>query len=161
LADGIGQVLVVPVLHDRLVIVEVHLRRPADHVQVDDVLGLGGVMRADRRGALGAAGFFLTEERRQRPHANGVPAGAGEVPAGEVQAKVMEWMHGVTPVGDSRSECATILSTRSASRYLFNTSSKFIIWFTSIVHAASVAASSVASGFDSPTAMSFFASSGF
>ena len=40
-ADRVGQVLVVPLLHHRLVVVQIHLRRPADHVQIDDVLGLG------------------------------------------------------------------------------------------------------------------------
>ena len=41
-ANGIGQVLVVPIAHLRLVIEEVHLAWSADHVQVDDVLRLGG-----------------------------------------------------------------------------------------------------------------------
>src|SRR5262249_4383583 len=44
--------------------------------------------------------------------------------------------------------------------YLFNTSSRFISWFDSIVHAASVGGSSAASGCDSPTAISCRASLG-
>ena len=57
LADRVGQVLVVPVVHLRLVVVEVHLRRAADHVQIDDVLGLGGrsACRRRRSAAVGRA----------------------------------------------------------------------------------------------------------
>ena len=43
---GIGQILVEPLVHLRLVIVQIHLRRTADHVQIDDLLGLGRKMRA-------------------------------------------------------------------------------------------------------------------
>ena len=43
-ADRFGQVLVVPLVHHRLVVEQVHLRRPADHVQVDDVLRFAGEM---------------------------------------------------------------------------------------------------------------------
>ena len=42
LANGVGQVLVVPLLHYRLVVEQIHLRRTADHVQVDDPFGVGG-----------------------------------------------------------------------------------------------------------------------
>ena len=37
-ADGVGQVLIEPFLHLRLVVVQVHLRRAADHVEIDHVL---------------------------------------------------------------------------------------------------------------------------
>ena len=46
IADRFGQVLVVPVVHDGLVIEQIHLRRTADHVQIDDLLRLGREVRA-------------------------------------------------------------------------------------------------------------------
>ena len=46
--DRVGQVLVVELVHLRLVVVQVHLRRPADHVQVDHLLGLGGEVQPRR-----------------------------------------------------------------------------------------------------------------
>ena len=52
--DRVGQVLVVPLVHRRLVVIHVHLRRPADHVQIDHLLGLGGEMK--RAGQWAAAG---------------------------------------------------------------------------------------------------------
>ena len=55
----------------------------------------------------------------------------------------------------------TLLLNEFARHYLFSTSSRFISSFASIVHAASAGGSSVGSAFDSPTAISFFASSGF
>jgi hypothetical protein len=69
-ADRLGQVLVVPLLHLRLVVVEVELRRPADHVQVDDVLGLGREVGQDRLVRL-----FL---HRRRPRAAADPRERGE-----------------------------------------------------------------------------------
>ena len=45
-AHRVGQVAVIPLPHDGLVVVQVHLRRSADHVQVDDLLCLGRVMRS-------------------------------------------------------------------------------------------------------------------
>ena len=56
LADRVGQVLVVPCVHLRLVVVEVDLRRAADHVQIDDVLGLAGEVGAGRPAAATALG---------------------------------------------------------------------------------------------------------
>ena len=44
--------------------------------------------------------------------------------------------------------------------HLFSTSSRFSSWFTSMVHPASSDGSSFGSGFDSPNAISYFASSG-
>lgn len=41
-ADRFGKVLVVPVVHLRLVVEQVHLRRTSDHVKVDDVLCFRG-----------------------------------------------------------------------------------------------------------------------
>jgi hypothetical protein len=87
-ADRIGQVLVVHLEHLGLVVVQVHLRRAADHVQVDDVAclgrevrpaGLGGVGLAVRAGAVGA------EERRQGGRAER-EAGRGEELATSFQA---------------------------------------------------------------------------
>ena len=66
-ADRFGQVLVEPFLHDGLVIEQIHLRRAADHVQVDDVLGLRGEVR--ERAALagfGPARQAVPGQRRQR-----------------------------------------------------------------------------------------------
>src|SRR5262249_52037419 len=65
-----------------------------------------------------------------------------EMPAGHVALEFVETIHRDTP------------------RYLFKNSSKFINWVASIVHAASFVGSSFGSGFDSPAAISFFASSG-
>ncbi len=52
-------------------------------------------------------------------------------------------------------------SLRLAVRYLFSTSSRFIIWFAIIVHVASSAGWSAASDLCSPSVRSFFASSAF
>ena len=48
--DAGGQILVIPLGHLRLVVEEVHLRRSADHVEVDDALRLRGEMRKDGPG---------------------------------------------------------------------------------------------------------------
>ena len=67
-----GRSLSIPVLHLRLVVVQVHLRRPADHVQIDDVLGLRRRNAAGRRPSgcrLGgrASAIMLAAERGDRP----------------------------------------------------------------------------------------------
>src|SRR5262249_61470521 len=87
-AAGVGQVLVVPVEHLRLVVEEVELAGPADHVQVDDVLGLGReVGLRQGRGVPGVrpgcAGFG-TEERPEGGGPEQVGTTEEEVPAGEV-----------------------------------------------------------------------------
>ena len=82
-ADRVGQVLVEPLVHLRLVVEQVHLRRAADHVQIDDVLGLGrrsaGRRRAPRRRrrrVAGAAHGAVRQQRGQRGRAEGVGAAA-------------------------------------------------------------------------------------
>ena len=68
-----GQVLVIPLAHDGLVIVQIHLRRAADHVEIDDLFGFGREIRADgavlRRG--GGADFFRGAQHLRGEHAEG------------------------------------------------------------------------------------------
>ena len=73
LANGLGQVLVVPVLHLRLVVEEVHLRRGADHVQIDRALDLRLENEAIGRGARAAASPNILREGgcAQAPCASG------------------------------------------------------------------------------------------
>ncbi len=78
LADRVGQVLVVPGVHLRLVVVEIHLRRAADHVQIDDVLGLAGEVRAGQvrtgRGGGSAAESMLPPVRPKSETAAAPPS---------------------------------------------------------------------------------------
>src|SRR5262249_17826020 len=87
--------LVIPLLHDRLVIVQVHLRRAADHVQIDDLLGLAGEVRLHRRmpGRAIAAGSVGVQKRRKRGPADGMRAGFEEVAASDGLAEVVEEGH--------------------------------------------------------------------
>src|SRR5262249_987021 len=154
-AERVGRVLVVPLAHFRLVVVEVHLRGAADHVQVNHLLGLAGEVRAGRvgRGLGGRPGAVAAQERGQCRPAEGVRTRGEEVPPGEVAAEVLKEIHWLV-----------LLSSKPASRprrapYLFITSSRFISWLTSIVYAAKVALANVGSAFDSPTAISCLASS--
>ena len=66
LADRVGQVLVVHGVHLRLVVVEIHLRRAADHVQIDDVLGLAGEVGTGQVGQLGCGGDAAAAGGRQQ-----------------------------------------------------------------------------------------------
>ena len=123
LADAVGQVLVVPVVHDRLVVEEVHLRRAADHVQIDDVLGLGDVVLQPRHGrpgqGVGGLGLaFAAEERGEGGPADGVGALLEEIAAGDV--------------GFERRREGSFWAS-----YLFSTSSRFISSLAIIVQAAS------------------------
>ena len=61
LANRVGQILVEPVVHLRLVVEGLHLRRRADHVQVDRALGLGREVRQSR-----AVLRLRRDSRRQR-----------------------------------------------------------------------------------------------
>ena len=111
-ADGFGQVLVEPLVHLGLVVVEVHLRGAADHVQVNDVLGFGREVSEAGEflggGVLlvalfaGAAEGFTAHERGERGPADSVGALAEEVAAGFVLDVVLEGVH-----GESRFFCFT------------------------------------------------------
>ena len=114
------QILVVEVLHPRLVVEEVHLRRAADHVQVDDVLGLArevrpGRARAEHRRRLagGQAARAAAHqggpegERAERPGAAReqlAPGGDEERRAGggHGRGSVREWAGAVTCSGSRR-----------------------------------------------------------
>src|SRR5206468_11192511 len=69
-ADGVGQVAVEPLAHLRFVVVQVHLRRGADHVQVDGPRRLGGEVGQTRlpanRGAWAVRAGGVAEERGER-----------------------------------------------------------------------------------------------
>ncbi len=96
-AHRIGQVLVEPLGHLGLVIVQVHLRRAADHVQVDDVLGLAREMRSGLRLKLLGPGAFLGQQAGQRTPADGVHGLAEEVPAGQQLQRFTNGVHGDSP----------------------------------------------------------------
>ena len=64
LADGLGEVFVVPVLHAGLVVEEVELRRRADEVEVDDARGFG---REVGEGGEAAFGFGFCGAGSSRP----------------------------------------------------------------------------------------------
>ena len=101
-ADRVGQVLVVPLVHHRLVVEQVHLRRPADHVQIDDVLRLRREVRAAQRRAPASRPALrasaLPRQRRQRRRAQQVRARGQEMPPRDVQSKFVEWVHGIVRV---------------------------------------------------------------
>src|SRR5262249_33680638 len=100
-----------PLLHFRLVVVEVHLGRAADHVQVNHVLGLCGKVRlghgraeaglgaAAGRGCGSTAGAHQTGKRRST---DGICA-AGEELTARLKANPLfkKWVHGATPAGGS------------------------------------------------------------
>ena len=136
-ADAWGQVLVVHLLHLRLVVEEVHLGGAADHVEVDDALGLGEVLRADR--ARRRMGEGATEQAGQRGGAEGVGARAEEAATG---------LEGVPLVEDGHSV------------YLLRISSRLRSWLQTIVQAASSDLGSFSSDFESPTPRSAAASPG-
>ena len=76
-ADRVGQIFVVPVEHLGLVVVEVHLRGAADHVQVDDALGLGREVGAG--GGVGAAAESRQGRGAEREAGRGEELAAGFV----------------------------------------------------------------------------------
>ena len=99
-ADRFGQVLVVPLVHHRLVVVQIHLRRPADHVQIDHLLGLRREMRQIRgnvfsrfRAARIAAGQAIAHQRCERRSAEQVASLGEEVAACEVLTELVEGVH--------------------------------------------------------------------
>ena len=103
-ADRFGEILVVHLPHFGFVIVEVDLRRAADHVQIYDVLRLGREVRR-RQGRVDpglAAGLGhvgrVAIQRGQRGGAEG-EAGAGEkLPTGFGGEVVGERVHGRVPL---------------------------------------------------------------
>ena len=144
LADGLGQVLVVPGVHLRLVVVEIDLRRAADHVQVDDVLGLAGEVGT---GQVRTGGRCRLGRREQAAAAVGAQERDGRRAAQRANGQI--------------EKTATRRIDRLGIIHLFNTSSRFISSFVSIVQAASVGGSSFGSAGDSPTVKRSFAPAGF
>ena len=136
-ADGFRKVLVEPVLHLRFVVEEVKLRGRADHVEVDGALGFRSKVRQAGESAAGGCGvgFFFAEQRSEGGDAKAAGSTAEELAAGFVK------------------DCAI---TRVG--HWLRASSRFRMLLASMVQAANSGALSFASGFDSPTAMSFFAS---
>ncbi len=80
----VGQVLVEILLHLRLVVVEVHLRRAADHVEIDHVLRLGSEMGEVLPHRLGrfrrAAEPIRSHQRTQRRPADGIRPATKKLP---------------------------------------------------------------------------------
>ena len=124
LPDRIRQVLVVVLAHLGLVVVQVHLRRAADHVQVDHLLRLGGevghrVLRRGRRPASepgpAAARRPPAHQRCQGGAAHGVGPPAEELPAGLVTHVIFKEVHGEsrgrTGVAIDSSLCQGVLRT--------------------------------------------------
>ena len=150
LADAVGQILVVPLLHLRLVIEQVHLRGTADHVQVDDALRLrrkvGGHLAgsgerapaeglAQQRTQCGVTEDIATPRKKPAPGFKGLP--------------IVQGVHGEK------------FKVEGFKFYLFSTSSRFMTWLQTIVHAASSGAGSLGSGLVSPTAIRAAASAGW
>src|SRR5262249_59696249 len=137
-AARVGRVLVEPFAHLRLVVVQVHLRRPADHVQIDDVLRLCRVVCPGRfravRGRGRGTGAVGVQQRGQGSPANGVCSGGKEVAARHVQNKLIEGIHREGPPFPPLAALHRLLSRKrqSTHRYLFSTSSRFISWLTTI-----------------------------
>ena len=115
-ADALGEILVEPVVHERLVVVEVHLRRPADHVQIDDVLRLRrevgavgarhprhAVIPHNCRPAAIATGQALPHQGGERRPAEEMAPALEEPAAREILSKRRKVgrkrVHGETPTG--------------------------------------------------------------
>ena len=136
--DARGQVLVEHLLHLRLIVEEVHLGGAADHVEVDDALGLWLVLRTDC--ARGGVRERATEQAGQRGGAEGVGARAEEAATGLEGVPLVEDRHGV---------------------YLLRISSRLRSWLQTIVQAASSDLGSFSSDFESPTPRRAAASPGW
>ncbi len=85
-ANRIRQILIEKILHLRLVVVQVHLRRSADHVQIDDVLRLRGEVRQVFLDVLNGRfrrteQLLGTQQRRQRGEPDGAGSAAKELPS--------------------------------------------------------------------------------
>ena len=135
---AVGQVLVVPLLHHRLVVEQVHLRRAADHVQVDDVLGLGReVGRHRRRRAL-----VGRDPGRPRGVCRHLPSAASDGSSPRTFEPAARNVGASCLAGIRRRHSWNLRPARPASAllscfYLFSTSSRFMSWLQSIVQAAS------------------------
>src|SRR5262249_11398716 len=168
--------LVEPLAHLRLVVVEVHLRRAAHHVQVDDVLrlrdevrALGGRLPSLAPPKLGGMGGprrrrgkgFPTKGHEGGP-ADGAGAAAQELAAGFQADPLLDdggdRLRRAGPLPPATSGVHRFVAAAAFGFHLFSTSSRFINWFTSIVQAASRSGASAGSAFVSPTATSCRAS---
>src|SRR5690606_13646611 len=110
-----------PLVHPRLIVERLHLRRRADEVEVDGAIGLGREVR--QVGAAGpldsrrGAAELRSEHGRERDAAEAASAAGEELPPGFGQDTFVSGVHFVLPP------------------YLFSASSKFNIWFATIVQA--------------------------
>ena len=95
-ADRVGQVFVVPLLHHRLVVVEIHLRGTADHVQVNDVLHLRWKMRKREfpRGIVTPQFHRTAKQRSKGGVSERVFTAAEELAAGFVTIELFKQAHG-------------------------------------------------------------------
>ena len=83
LSQLLGAVLAVHLLQQRLVVVQIQLRRRADHVQVNDVLGLGGKVGAWHHRC---SGRQVPRQQRSQRHATQPQAGLPEkLAAGDIE----------------------------------------------------------------------------
>ena len=157
-ADRVGQVLVVPLAHLRLVVVQVHLRRAADHVQVDDVLGLGGEVGQAAAGR--RVGGPAPRPRPSRVAARAARPGAAQPTAFAPRPKNWRRVSLRTYSSNGFMARASLRRHRCASRHRARVTCSALRpgssarWPASSRRPAS-AASSAGSGFDSPTASSF------
>src|SRR5690606_5836746 len=127
-----------PLLHDRLIVVQVHLRRSTDHVQIDDVLDLSREVRGHGSGMhwIGAGSISASgQQRGQGRPSEQVRSLREEVPAGDVLFEFLKCHRTCL-----HSSFATVFVSRELSRsapapecparkgYLFSTSSRFMSW---------------------------------
>ncbi len=161
----------------RLVIVKVHLRRPAHHVQIDHLLGLGREVRSAHARPAGWPAPFVPA-----PRATPAPPCRGHCRRGGRTGGVSRsecnpgWVHDCllarvcSPqacAGIRVRACATSWATSPMSGgpglhdvHLFNTSSNSAIDWPASCTPPTSATSRAASALDSPTAISLRASSG-
>jgi hypothetical protein len=80
-------------LHLRLVVEQIHLRRPADHVQIDHALGLRRELRAWRM-RVRCIGQGFAKQRSQRRAAEDVFPASEELTTGLIGVPFLEEVHG-------------------------------------------------------------------
>ena len=105
-ANAFRQVFVIPLLHHRLVIKQVHLCRSANHVQIDHTLGLRRKLRA-LSVTTGRTGHRFTKQRCKRRATEHIFTAGEELTAGLISVPFLEESHG-------------------DADYLFSTSSRFM-----------------------------------